>query len=443
MYANTNQQQTPVVKKEPLPAGNLVVNQTIIRPIDRQVKDIEYWRHGHITAERVIYPNRVRLYDLYEDVKLDGHLIGIMGKRIAGVRNKKLHYYDKSGATVPDMDKLIESLKFRELLKEIILQKAWGLTGIEFIPGSKFDWKLINRKHIKPDTGIISIEQFGIEGYAYDDLPLVWVIGDAKDYGFLLECAPYALYKRGTMADWSQFSEIFGMPIRVVKYKANDLKTKIELKEVLDESGSALVLMIPEEAGFEIIDGKTTNADGSIYMNLKKACDDEMSVIVLGVTETTQSSKSSGYAQADVHAAQQFEITKEDIADLQGHLNDEKFIAILQSYGYPVVDGGMFKYEEERQSLSELKDRAAIDMQISNKVPIEDDYWYDTYGIPKPKNYAELRKKMDEQAIQDDQADPAFDQGEKPGKKPLKFKNSIGYNIRMAIADFFDQARED
>ena len=273
-------------------------------------------------------------------------------------------------------------------------EKAWGITGLEFIPGSKFAFKRINRKHIKPETGIVAIEQYGTEGYAYDGLPLVWVVGEPDEYGFLLECAPYALYKRGTMADWSQFSEIFGMPMRVAKYDSNDIKTKIELKQVSDGSGSALVMMIPKPADFEIIDGKITNADGAIYSNLKNACDDEMSVVVLGVTETTSSSKSSGFAQSKVHAAQQLEITKDDILDMQMTLNEEKFHSILESYALPVVAGGEFKYEEE-VNLDHLAKRVQIDGQVAKRVPVGDDYWYKTYGIEKPKNYAELKKKME------------------------------------------------
>lgn len=32
-------------------------------------------------------------------------------------------------------------------------------------------------------------------------------------------------------------------------------------------------------------------------------------------------------------------------------------------------------------------------MQVSEKVPVADDYWYETYGIPKPANYSQLKEK--------------------------------------------------
>jgi len=438
------QVNSPEVTKLPPPEGQLVVNQTIIRPIDRQVKDIGYWRMGHIAAERVIYPNRVRLYDLYADVELDGHLKGVWKKRVSGVLNKKLHYHDAEGHVVEEMDKVIKSSPFRKMIRELMKEKSHGITGMEFIPGSKFAWKKINRKHIKPETGIIAIEQFGTEGYDYNQLPLVWVVGDPDNYGFLLECAPYALYKRGTLADWSQFSEIFGMPIRVVKYDTNDLKTKIELKTVLDDSGSALVLMVPKQAEFEIIDGKTTNADGSIYSNFKECCNQEMSVVVLGVTETTTASNTSGYAQSKVHSDQQMEITKEDLEDMETLLNEDKFLSILQSYNLPVGNGGSFKYEEE-VNLDNLSKRIVVDMQVAKKVPVSDDYFYDTYGIPKPDNYNELKKKMDQERVipgaDPGTEDPRLEDEDDPGGDSPQM--SRWNQLRLVLANFFGPARAD
>ena len=278
-------------------------------------------------------------------------------------------------------------------------------------------------------------------------LPLVWVVGKPKKFGFLLECAPCALIKRGTVADWSQFSEIFGMPLRIAKYDTNDLKTKIELKTALDESGSAMVLMIPKQADFDIKDGKVTNADGSIYSNLKDAMNDEMSVIVLGATETTTSSKKSGYAQSQTHADQQLEKTKKDLTDLQTKLNSQKFISILQSYDLPLVPGGKFRYEEE-VNLDQLGKRIIIDMAVAKRVPVSDDYFYETYGIDKPDNYDELKKKMESQAVPpgaggapDPEADPADEPEADPDTPPENL--TPWERLRLQLANFFDRARND
>jgi len=258
----------------------------------------------------------------------------------------------------------------------------WGISGLEFVPGNTLDVRPIPRKHIKPDLGIIAYEQTGNEGIPYAALENVWVMGDDDDLGLLLKCAPYTLYKRGGLADWAQFIEIFGQPVRVMKYDGYDEQTRAELKKLLDESGSSLSIMIPRQADFEIKDGKQANGDGKLQMEFIKALNDELSVIILGNTETSTSNNYSGYAQAKIHQEEQHEITLSDLAYVANTLNSDKFLSILASYGYPVA-GGKFTFVKNLD-LKYLKDRMEIDKEIAQVVPIPTQYWYDTYSIPMP-----------------------------------------------------------
>src|SRR5437868_7302204 len=350
-------------KAEPIQTEGLVIQDIQVRNVDRTPKDIQSWRNAHINAESVHYPNRTRLLDLYADVMLDGHLWGIIyNKRIATVLNKSLTFV-KDDKEVEELEPVIKSQVFTDIITRILETKAFGTSGLQFIPGETVAFEDIPRKHIKPEFGVIAKEQSDYTGYEYSKMPLVWVLGKKLDLGYLLNCAFYALIKKGDFSDWSQFVEIFGQPVRVIKYDAHDDKTKIQLKQVLDDSGSSLALMIPKQADFEIMDGKNANSDGQLQERLKVACNDEMSVIVLGVTETTTSSKSSGYAQSETHQDQQSEVVSADLKYVLDQLNDPKFIAILKSYGLP-VEGGKFKFEKEL-NLDKLKVRKDIDIAIS------------------------------------------------------------------------------
>ena len=177
-------------------------------------------------------------------------------------------------------------------------------------------------------------------------------------------------------------------------YDAYDTATKNELKKILTESGSSLAIMLPKQATFEMKDGKASNGSGELQKSFKDACNEEMAVAILGNTETTSSSKSSGYAQSKEHGEQQDEIIASDLILVENSLNSDKFISILKSYGYD-VEGGYFKYELEL-NLDKLKSRLEMDVRVSENVPVSDDYWYETYGIPKPENYNELKKEMQE-----------------------------------------------
>jgi hypothetical protein len=446
----------PVTKGEPKKGGQqLVIQELRIMSANRSEKDIGEFTSALQAAESVHYPQRVRYYDLCDHILLDGQLTGLIEKRIAGVLNKKIRYDDKAGKRVDAMDDIIRSNVFRDIVRKIMETILFGLSGLEFVPGEKLCFYEIPRKHIKPHKKVIAFEQLGEDGVSYEGVSNLWIIGKEKELGLLLKCAPYAIWKRGDMADWAQYIEVFGQPVRIIKYDAYDEKTKFELKQVLDESGSSLAMMIPKQADFDIKDGKgTANANGELQEKFKTACDQEMSVIILGNTETTTSSSSSGYAQSKEHGKQQNEITKSDIEFVQNMLNEEHFLKILKSYGLPIVEGGRFTFEKEID-LGQLKERLAIDTKVNSIVPIADEYFYETFGIPKPENYDELKAKREaeQQAKVNPPAPapvppaPAPDPKKKPDPKPQakpKVKNlSAGkalLKLRELLADFFDPA---
>lgn len=370
------------VTKAPAGKTEIIVNELEIRSIDRTRKDVGNWRQALIAAESAYNPSRVRLYDIYEEALLDGHLSGIIEKRIDTVLNKSV-YFEKDGQRVSAMDAFINSMAFRDIMRTIMQTRLWGISGIEFLPGKKPMFTKIPRKHIKPNLGIIAYEQNGSEGIAYDELPNVWVLGNNDDLGLLLKCAPYALYKKSNLSDWAEYIEMFGQPVRIIKYDSYDEQTKQELKKVLNESGSSLAMMLPKQADFDMKDGRHAYSDGTLHLFFLNALNAEMSIIILGNTETTVSSKSSGFAQSKVHETQQQEISKSDLIYTTNMLNEQKFLDILRSYNYP-VEGGQFVFAKD-MNLDYLQARLEIDKEIAGIVPIPQDYWYNNYGIPKPE----------------------------------------------------------
>lgn len=423
------------IKKEGkvLKPENLIISDIVLHNVDRTPKDVGTLKTALSSAENVHYPNRSRYYDLLETVILDGHLYGVLNKRISAVRNKRLVYKNRKGKKIDEMDGPIGTKEFRNIITWINEARAFGTSGMEFMPGETIKPVFIPRKHIKPEFGVIAINQTDYEGFDYNKIPNIWVIGEQRDLGYLLQCSFYVLIKRGNFSDWAQYVEIFGQPMRVIRYDAYDDKTKIELKQVLDESGSSLALMIPKQAEFDVMDGKTSNGNGELQEKLKQACNDEISIIILGNTETTGSSRSSGYAQAKEHGRQQMEITKDDLAYTLNWLNDEKFISILKSYNLPVVPGGYFEYEKEID-VAALTEKIAIDTQVANHVPIAPDYWYDTYGVTKPDNFEELMQQKEAQKQVNELEHDADNASDAPGKQSKLFA------ARKWIADFFDPA---
>jgi len=442
--AKNNSKEIPTKQDQ----AYVIHDLTLVAP-DRSSKDIGRLKESVISAESIYYPNRVLLYDLYHDIlSMDGFLRGIIQKRIDAVNNKKIKFLKKDGKENEDLTELINGQKGRDLITLLMESKLWGTSGIEFVIGEELEFKEVPRKHIKPEKGIISKSQYGVSldnGFAYEDMPFIWVVGKKTDLGLLLACSMYAIYKRGTFGDYAQYVEIFGQPVRIMKYDAYDTKTKQELKTLLTDSGSSLAMMIPKQAEFEMLDGKTSNGDGKLQIGLKDACNEEMSIAILGNTETTTSSSSSGYAQSKEHGEQQDELTISDLIFVENLLNSKKFKQILKSYGYDV--DGKFEFELDLD-LTKLKLRMEIDTFVSSKVPVSDDYWYNTYGIPKPDNYDELKAKMEEQKqLQTAEVLETEKTKKGPGQQPKKGQLTDTKKQNLAdwffknLADFFDQAQ--
>ena len=375
-----------------------VTPKLFIRNIDRSPKDILTLQQSLLAAESVYYPNQQRLFDLYEEVLRDGHLSGIIQKRIDQVLNKTL-LFTKAGTTIPkgkksakrekveEMDPVIRSQVFRKIITELMLRKMWGLSAMEFIPGASLAFNCIDRKHIKLKTQKITFEQFGLDdGIDYTELKNIWVLGDHRDFGLLLICAYYALLKRGAISDWATYIELFGSPVMLMKYKGYDPQAQKAAERILNTAGNSMKIAIPEEMGFELLDGKISNGDGKLQETFRLAMNQEMSLVVLGNTETSASGQHGSEGKSKTHSDQQKEIMKADMEYIVDCLNQPHFMDILRSYNLP-VDGGTFEFDKE-VDIQYLKDFVPVITQLSTQIglPVSKTWLYDLAGIPEPED---------------------------------------------------------
>jgi hypothetical protein len=423
-----------VYKNDPVIGGvtEIILNDIYVRSPVRIERHLDDYRAALRSAEMRQYPNRTRLYDIYADILLDGHLWGVINKRLLTVLNQQLFYADADGEEVDDMRDVIKSSEFRKICRTILETQFWGISGLEFIPGPEIECRVIPRKHIHPKTQIISIEQnVQTDGFDYTRLDNVWVIGEPEDVGILNQCAPLILYKRGALADWANFIEIFGMPVRVFRYDPLDPGTEEKLKNLVDEEGNLLAIVIPKTADLEIVDGKTSNANGDLQDKFLKMLDGQVSIVVLGNTETTSNSGTGSQAKSKTHSDQQKELIKADIVYLENFLNDPHFIKILQSYGCPVVEGGRFNIKSE-VDIAYAAEKVLIDTTlVQSGLDIGKNYFYETYNIPAPGPEDEILKAP---AAPGPSGQPGADN---PGNDMADVVAKLKLEIIAGMKDFF------
>ncbi len=383
---NTTAKQDADGKERPM-----LIQQLTIRPLYRRSHDISTLLASVRSAEATV-PRRTELYDLYEDfLTSDAHLRSVYEKRIMGVTNIDWVYTDKNGQEVELMKEWIDTPDFELVVSELLKSKLWGYTMIEIevYSDGTFGVYLIPRKHMRPNKGMIAFDQTGDNGIDVRNGNYVNTIleaGDEKDLGLLMVAAQYVIFKRGSLSDWAQFAEVFGQPLIDAVWDGFDEEQRIKLLEALENLGSGGQIVRPAGTELTFQQGAGNNPTGDLYKSLIGTCNDAISILLLGQTETTESSASSGYAQATVHAGTENDINKSDIKFVRRILN-KRFLRLLEANGI-VEAGGSFSVKVEEPNIT-IVDKLNMDLRLRNEagLPMSDEHFYETYGIEKPADY--------------------------------------------------------
>ena len=412
-----------VKRKQGKTPDNIIVQNIQIHNAPHNTQDIENWKSAIRAFENIVNPDRTKLYDLYEDILLDGQIEATWGKRQDAVLNKELVFV-RDGVEDEKITKLLNSPDMRLLIRELHNSIAWGYTLIQVNDirydsdeeSYKVDFDLIPRKHVHPEEGFecVSREQsMTSRNWLFKEEPLagymLWA-GDPTDKGLFVKAAQYVIYKRGGFGDWSQFAEMFGMPFREMIYDDYDEATRAKLEQGLQEWGGAGYSIHPRSTELKIHETGGSTGSNEVYDRLIAACDASISKTILGNTLTTEQGENGARSLGEVHKEVEDAKTLSDQRLLLSILNT-KFRAILKRFGLNVT-GGLIWYKSPDKDWTELQTKWNVIDSISDKVPVADDYIYEEFDIPKPDNYEELKEEM--------RMANSFNPFETPLQNPLK-----------------------
>ena len=130
------------------------------------------------------------------------------------------------------------------------------------------------------------------------------------------------MLKSYTLRDWWSFAEVFGIPIRVGKYGPNATKDDIAplvnaISKIASDAGAA----IPDSMKLELIESGASKGGDTLFENMARWCDEQISKAVLGQTMT--SDNGSSRSQAEVHDGVRIDIAKWDARQLEATINDQ------------------------------------------------------------------------------------------------------------------------
>ena len=368
------------MKKRP----NKLVDKIIVHAIHRARRDIRDWRRALQLAENPERPRRYRLYDIYEEITLDAHLSAQVQKRIHALTGRSFHLTDKDG-NVSDHTRLLQRPWFYKLLHLVVETRLYGHSLIQIdeidTSGEIRNVTLIDRRHVVPEHSLFLIRPIDDKGIDYTDPKYErWLIeiGEKKDLGLYNKAVPHVLYKRFAQAAWSEFTEIFGMPIRIGKTNTKDTESLNRMEQMLVQMGTAAYGVIDKDE--EIFFVENNKSDGSIYDGLIKRSNAEISKLINGavIGEDTP-----GGSRAKEQVGQKIgnEISLADSRYAQFFINYTLLPKLIR-LGYP-LQGLEFRFEQE-------KDTGKLWQIAQGLLPYYDipkDYIRETFGIPvEPRN---------------------------------------------------------
>lgn len=365
----------------------IIINQINVRPIARQNADIGKWRAAIKVAEGKSQ-TRLALYNLYQESLLDAHLKAIIEKRIEAITNTDLHFSLPDGEVVSEITNLTKQPYFQTLLKEIMNTVFWGFTLMQLdfpMPNTEAgDGQviLVPRAHVKPRLGLIVANPNEITGINYTDSEwsdIIITVGETEDLGLLLQACKYEIIKRGNISDWAEFAETFGVDPIIAKY--NNDQTREELDAAIDSRGSGGSLTVPADTEIDTLSNVSKTGSSQLFSKLREAMNDEMSVLILGQTMTTSDSSNSGFAQGYIHSQVEAAKYRADRRFIERVLNSQ-LTPYLSRLGWKTADG---EWKFVNEDHIPLEKRITIDQSLSNIIPMDNEYFYKKYGVPKPE----------------------------------------------------------
>lgn len=389
-----------MAKKKKTESGIIGLIQT--RQSYHNTQSIERWRQAILAFENQTNPSRTTLYDMFEDILLDGQVEATWAKRRDNILNRRL-VFKKDGKESEDITRMLNSPDMTGILKDLLDTVLFGYTLLQFNGAwydseqehYRIDYDLIPRKHVHPEPAFecISKEQSDCSrDFLYMNPPLsnymVWA-GNHADKGLLVKVAPYVIYKRGGMGDWAQFSEMFGMPWREAIYNSYDNETRNKINAFFEEWGAGSYLIHQNDIEIKMHDSGASSASVDVYNKFIQTCDASISKIILGNTLTTEQGDKGARSLGEVHENEENDKKGNDDKFILSILNTQ-FRAVMKRLGID-MSGGEIWFATPEKKWHELKTKWEVIDSIGNKVPVDDDFIYEEFDIPKPENYNEMK----------------------------------------------------
>lgn len=347
--------------------------------LQRVRQDANKYKIALTAAESPKYPNRFLLYQMYQEVIQDAQVQSAILQRKGTILGQKFNLVSEAGEVDEAKTRLFNSKWLYDFLNYSLDAMFWGHSLVQFgaVKNSQFDsTDLVPRIYVVPEFDLVRNNTATVnEGVNFTELPYSnWCIGvgGKRNLGLLLQCAPYAIWKRNAMGAWAEFGEIFGSPIRVTKTDVRDEVTRKNAENMMKNMGVATWSVLDLNDNFEIISNSQSDAY-QVFDKMVERCNSEISKIILGQTGTTDEKAYSG--SAEVHQNVLKMIAKQDMLNIEFIINGQ-LLPMCNNVGF---DFNGLRFEFDRSENISLIEKAKIESSFMPYVKFDKEYLENTY----------------------------------------------------------------
>ena len=351
-------------------------------------KDVGQWRRAWQLAINIDHPNRALLYDIYRDTEIDLHLSGCVAQRRGFVLSRSFHLVNTDGMEVEEATNIFDATWFKDLMRYALESILWGHSLIEL--GDPIDdasgkriyssVTLLPRKHVIPEYGhiIYNEGQSWQSGFNYRAEPYISSlieVGRPDDLGLYLKAAPQVIAKRNALAFWDNFSELFGMPLRIAKVNARDQKAIDDAHSMLQQMGHNFSAVFDEGTEIQLVENSKGDAF-NVYDRRIDRANSEMSKLVIGQTMTIEDG--SSLSQSETHL-KVFQNLVESDCDMIRDMVNNQLLPRMVADGFPVAN---LRFDWDYSVDYTPEQQVAFETMIADRYEVDPEYFAEKYAIP-------------------------------------------------------------
>ena len=333
------------------------------------------------TSNKLDY--RDKLVDLYDHCMLDLHLTSVVDSLFHQIIGERYTIKNADGSTNEDATKLIKKSWFVTYIRQVIESKLYGYSLVELgdkdeRSGSLEEVTAMPRRNIAPKDNLVLEYPRDTVGWdiTSDELKEDYIMIDGQEgFGWLVKAVPIILSKRFALSAHTQYAETYGIPMIVGKTTDESFEEKKALANEIAQARDSRVIITGVEDDVTFLN-QISNDTNKIFTELVRLTNDEITMLILGQSATTESQAYVGSAEIQYRVmVDRVEAIREFVAN---HINEE-LMWRLQYKGLDIPEGCYFQYSNVMEMSPESK--RDLFQTLLGSYEISSEEIYDTFGV--------------------------------------------------------------